>query len=115
MSVGMSKSIVHLICKITSHNDTNVLFVMKKFLEDLNIIPPQMFLKNSVQEEFPLTLQTEIVRRLKEHKCMFISDAFVDGTVTVRLAITTRLFYVPSRKLCGLWQWGSEKKKHPSH
>ena len=106
----MSKSIVRLICKITSHNDTNVLFVMKQFLEDLNIIPPQMFLKNSVQEEFALTLQTEIVRRLKEHKCMFISDAFVDVTVTVRLAITTACFMCLHENCVGCGSGGVKRK-----
>ena len=46
---------------------------------------------------------------------MLISDVFVAVTVTVRLTtvnLNDTLFYVPSQKLCGLWQWGSEKKKH---
>ena len=49
---------------------------------------------------------------------MLISDVFVAVTVMVRLAIVNlhvndRLFCVPSRKLFGLWQLESEKKKHP--
>lgn len=47
---------------------------------------------------------------------MLVSDVFVAVTVTVRLPIVSLndpLFYVPSQKLCGLWQLGSEKKKHP--